>query len=440
MPKLLLIQSSQYGLKTGLIRQKKLYLPGLVFPLLAAMLPDSWEVEIKLEVIDDVDFNTDADLVGIGAMGHAIFRAFDLAREFKKRGKTVFMGGFMASMIPEIVLEVADSVVIGDAEISFPKLISDFEKNARIERIYNNPVISLAGLPLPKYELLTEKKIGDMLPVQAGRGCNHQCSFCSIACLYKGRYMNRPVDEVVRDIEKIRSLGYRKFYIIDDNLVNSPEYLEELCKRISPLKMKWSSQCTMNLARNPDLLKLAASSGCEILSLGIESISQEGLEKMNKKWLRVDDHEKLIRAFNKAGIMISAEMIIGTDSDTVESLRETWDFIRRTKLPLVRVYILTPVPATELYKELKAEGRLIHEDYAKYTSSQCVHYPAKISPEKLTGMYNWLNGRIFSLKGIMTRTVFSRLMITNPGNCIFAIAINLHYRSYVRKGETPLIV
>jgi len=440
MPKLLLIQSSQYGLKAGLIKQKKLYLPGLVFPLLAAMLPENWDVEIRIEVIDEVDFDTDADLVGIGAMGHALFRAFDLAREFRKRGKIVFMGGYMASMVPEMVLEVADSVVIGDAEISFPKLILDYEKSGRIDRIYNNPVTSLAGLPLPRYELLAEKKIGDMLPVQAGRGCNHQCSFCSIACLYKGRYIQRPVDEVIRDITKIKSLGFRKFYIIDDNLVNNQDYLEELCKKIAPLKMKWSSQCTMDLARNEPLLRLAARSGCEILSLGIESITQEGLEKLNKKWLRVDDHYRLIRAFNSAGIMVSAEMIIGTDSDTEESLKATWDFISRAKLPLARIYILTPIPATKFYLELKAAGRLIHENFESYTAAECVHYPEKISPEKLTEMYNWLNKRLFSLNGILKRTLFSRLLVTNPGNCLFAFAVNLHYRSYVLKGETPLIV
>jgi len=440
MPKLLLIQSSQYGLNGGLIKQKKLYLPGLVFPLLGAMLPENWEVEIRLEVIEDIDFDSDADLIGIGAMGHAIFRAFDLAREFKKRGKIVFMGGYMASMIPEMALEIANSVVIGDAEISFPKLIRDFEMKGAIERIYNYPVQSLSGLPLPRYELLTGKKIGDMLPVQAGRGCNHQCSFCSIACLYKGRYMSRPADEVIRDIEKIKSMGYRKFYLIDDNIMSSPAYMEELCSRIEPLKMKWSTQCTMDLARNKKLLDLAVRSGCEILSLGIESISQEGLDKLNKRWLRVNEHDRLIRAFNDAGIMISAEMIIGTDSDTEESLKATYDFIAGTKIPLVRVYILTPVPATQLYLDLKSAGRLIHEHFEKYTAAGCVHYPEKISPEKLTEMYNWLNSRIFSLKGIISRTLFNRKLLRHPGNCLFALVVNLHYRSYVKRGETPLIV
>lgn len=440
MPKVLLIQSSQYQLNGGIVKQKKLYLPGLVFPLLAAMVPENWEVEIKLEVIEDIDFNTDADVIGIGAMGHAIFRAFDLASKFKERGKIVFMGGYMASMIPEIALKYTDSIVIGDAEISFPKLLSDFEKYGKLERIYNNPVVDLSHLPLPRYEMLAEKRIGNMLPVQAGRGCKHTCSFCSIACLYKGRHLVRPVAEVIRDIEKIKSLGYNKFYLIDDNIVSNPAYLEELCSKILPLKMKWSSQCTMNLARNESLLKLVAQSGCEILSLGLESISQEGLNKLNKKWLQVDDHQKLMKAFNKAGIMISAEMIIGTDGDTRESLKATYAFIKQLKIPLLRIYFLTPVPATQLYLEFKETGRLIHENFDHYTASECVHYPEKISPEQLTEMYHWLNGKIFSMRGIISRTLLNRQILKYPMNYIFAFAVNLHYRSYVKRGETPLIV
>ncbi len=440
MPKVILIQSSQYLTNRELVKQRKLYLPGLVFPLLAAMAPKNWEVEVKLEVIEDINFNIDVDIVGIGAMGHSIFRAFDLATEFKKRGKIVFMGGYMASMIPDLALKFVDSIIIGDAEISFPKLLSDFERSGRLERIYNNPVEDLNNLPLPRYELLTEKRIGDMLPVQSGRGCNHTCSFCSISCLYKGRHLARPVDEVIRDIETIKSLGYHKFYMIDDNIVSNPAYLEELSTKILPLKMKWSSQCTMNLARNKSLLKMVARSGCEILSLGLESISQEGLDSLNKKWLKVEDHRKLMTAFNQAGIMISAEMIIGTDGDTIESLKATYDLIKQCKIPLLRIYFLTPVPSTQLYFELKEAGRLIHENFNHYTASECVHYPKKISPENLTEMYHWLNGKIFSLKGIISRTLLNRQILKYPMNYIFAFAVNLHYRSYVKKGETPLIV
>jgi len=440
MPKLLFIQSSQYFKSGEVIKQSKLYLPGLVFPFLASFVPSHWEVEVKLEIIDEVDFNSDADLIGIGAMGHAIFRAFDIAHEYRKRSKKVFIGGYMASLIPQIVLQYADSVIIGDGEISLVKLLNDFETNGVLDEIYKNPMPDLNNLPIPKYELLTEKKIGDMLPVQAGRGCNHTCSFCSIACLYKGTHLVRPVDDVIRDIKRIKELGFKKFYMIDDNIVANPVYLKQLCAKIKPLGMKWSSQCTINLARNEELLKLVADSGCEILSLGIESISQEGMDKLNKGWLKVSEHEKLLKNFRRAGIMVSAEMMIGTDGDTVQSLQDTIRFIKRVKLPLVRVYILTPVPSTKVYNEFRDDGRLLHENYKLYNSAECVHIPLKISPEELNVTYDWMNREIFSLKGILDRTILNPGFLRSPLRYIFAFAVNLHYRSYVKKGETPLIV
>jgi radical SAM superfamily enzyme YgiQ (UPF0313 family) len=440
MPKLLLIQPSQYSVTGAIVKQKKIYLPGLVFPLLAALAPRHWKVEVKLEVIEDIDFDTDADLVGIGAMGHALFRGLELAAKFREKGKIVFMGGSMASMIPDFALSVADSIVIGDGEISFLELLSDFEKSGKLAERYDNPVKNLNGLPVPDYKVLLDKSIGDMLPVQAGRGCPHSCTFCSIACIYKGRYLARPVDEVINDIKAIRDYGFRKFYLIDDNIVSNPGYLEELCRRIHPLKMRWSTQCTMNLARNKPLLKKVAASGCEILSLGIESITQEGLDRLNKKWLRVDEHEELLNEFRKAGIMVSAEMIIGTDSDTEESLKATIDFIMRSRIPLLRVYILTPVPGTQLYDDLKSSGRLLHENFEKYTAAECVHRPERISPEMLTSMYKWMNSKIFSYPGILRRTLMNPELFRYPVRYLFAFGVNLHYRSYVVQGDTPLIV
>jgi radical SAM superfamily enzyme YgiQ (UPF0313 family) len=439
MPKVLLIQPSQYGAYNEIIRQKRLYLPGLVFPLLAALTPENWQIEVNMEVIEDVDFETDADIVGIGTMGHSVFRAFDLAREFRKRGKKVFIGGYMASLIPEMSLEHVDSVIVGDAEYSYPRLLKDFE-NGGIEKIYKHPLDTLKGLPIPRYEIFRDKKIGFMLPVQAGRGCSYRCTFCSISCLYRGKYLSRPADEVLRDIVRIKELGYSHFYMIDDNIVSDPAFLEELCRLIKPLGMTWATQCTMNLAKIKKLLKQVADAGCRILSLGIENITQEGLDALNKSWLKVNEHEKLIKAFRDAGIMVSAELMIGTDSDTPGSLIKLFDFIMKTRLPLLRVYFLTPIPGTEFFDQMKSDKRLIHEDFQLYTASNAVHYPALITPEELTVKYNWLNSKIFSWGSIMKRTLLNPDMLHWPAGYLYAFGVNIHYRKYIKQGNLPIIV
>jgi len=440
MPKILFIQPTQYGPDGKLCKQKKINLPGLVFPLLAAMTPDNWEVEVKLEVVDDIDFSSDADIVGIGTMGYAMFRGMEIADEFRRRGKIVVMGGYMASMIVKEALLHVDSVIVGDAEISYPLMLKDFETKGKLKKIYDNPIEILSDLPIPKYELLTEKPIGNMLPVQAGRGCPYTCSYCSIACMYKGRYLFRPVAEVIRDIKVIRDLGFRMFYLIDDNLVANEDYLKELCREIEPLKMKWATQCSLYIGDNPELLHLVKKAGAVMMSFGIESITQEGLNKLNKAWLKVEDHKRLISNITRSRIMISSEMIIGTDSDTEESIKATYDFIQENRIPIPRFYILTPTPGTELYDQYKKQGRLITEDWKLYDGSVCVYQPAKISPEKLTELFWWLYKKVFTWKSILRRTIFNPAVLHSPLIYLFAFGVNLHYRKYVIKKVPPNIL
>ena len=439
MPKILFIQPTQYAESGKLCKQSRINLPGLAFPLLAAYTPRHWDVELLIEVVDNIDFDTQADIVGIGSMGHATFRGLEIAAEFKKRGKTVIMGGYMASIAHEEAMKYVDAVVIGDAEISYPRMLKDYEETGKLKPLYCDPIHELKNLPIPRYDLLTSKKIGSMLPVQAGRGCTYTCSFCSIACLYEGKYFFRPVDEVIRDIKEVRRLGYKRFYLIDDNIVSNPKYLKELCERIAPLKMKWASQCAIHLAKNAELLKIVRDSGCDLMSFGVESIRQDAINSLDKPWLKANEHEQNIKVLSKSGITVSTEMIIGTDYDTEESIRETYEFVYKNKIPIPRFYILTPIPGTDLYKELKKQGRMLTDNLRLFDGTRCVHTPKEIEPEKLTEMYWWLNNKIFSLKSILHRTLLNSLLWRNPGMLAFSLYINFHYRHYVRRKITPNI-
>jgi len=441
MPKVILIQPTQYGTETGKpCKQSKIYLPGLALPLLAAYTPAHWEVKIIIEVVDNIDFDEDCDLVGIGAMGHAVFRAMDIAKEFRKRGKKVFMGGYMVSILPEFVRDHCDSVVIGDGEISYPQLLRDYETTGSIQPIYNNQLRNLNGILTPRYDLLVEKKIGYMLPVQAGRGCPHTCSYCSIACIYKGKYMVRPVEEVMQDILAIKKLGFKRFLLIDDNIVSNPSYLLELAQRIKPLKMMWASQCSILIAKNDKLLKAVANSGCRILSLGIESTSQEGLYILNKPWVKTNETTQLLWKIQRAGILPATEMLVGTDGDTKQSLNETADFVINNRIPLPKFYVLTPLPGTEFYKQMKSESRLLHEDYQKYTATNCVFKPLNFTPEELDDEYWKIYKKIYTFSNILKRTIFNPHFFNVPSVYLFAFFTNLVYKKYINQGDAPNIL
>jgi len=439
MPDILFIQPTQYAENGKLCKQRRINLPGLAFPLLAAYTPAHWKVKLFIEVVDEIDYNTPADIVAIGSMGHATFRGIEIATEFRKRGKTVVMGGYMASIAWQEAAKYVDSVIIGDAEISYPLMLKDFEETGTVKPIYNHPISELKNLPVPRYDLLTSKPIGNMLPVQAGRGCTYACSFCSIACLYQGKYLFRPVDEVIRDIKEVKRLGFKRFYLIDDNIVSNPGYLKELCRQIAPLKMNWASQCALHLAKNPELLEMVVQSGCDLMSFGVESITQESINSLDKPWLKSADHEQNIKILSRAGITVSTEMIVGTDYDTEESIGETYKFVYRNRIPIPRFYILTPVPGTALYQQLKEQGRMLTDDLKLFDGTQAVHIPLKMTPEKLTEMYWWLNNKVFSLKSIFHRVILNGRLWRNPPMLVLSLYINLHYRHYIKRKVTPNI-
>jgi len=435
--KIYFIQSTPYFGDKQLIKKKRLYFVGLAPAILAALVPDV-QFEVCLETLEDVNFETDADLIAISGMGHAMIRSLDIADAFREKGKTVVLGGYMASLMPEEAKKRADSVVVGDGEEAFVNLIQDF-KNGTLQPFYDCSLNKLT-YPLPRYDLLTSKNIGDFLPVQAGRGCPNSCSFCSVYCLYRNRYLKRDLDEVLRDIREVGRLGYRKFLLLDDNIYSDKVYLAGLCDEIKKLKMQWMSQCSISVADDPDMLKRLADSGCISLSFGLESISQESLNAMRKGWAKPERYTAQIRAVEAAGIDVSTEMVVGADGDTLESIENTADFIIRNKITVPRFYILTPIPGTDFWQEMKAQGRIVNDDIYSYDGSQAVHSPKNITPEKLTGAYWRLYRRVFSVKNILLRTVVRSGFFRQPLKYLFYLYVNFYYRSQIRQGITPNII
>lgn len=435
--KLYFIQSTPYCGNRQLVKKSRLYFVGLAPAILAALVPDV-DFEVCLETIDEVDFDTGADLIAISGMGHAMIRSLDIADRFKALGKTVVMGGYMASLMPEEAKKHCDSVIVGDGELSFPQMVRDFGKGC-LQPFYRMPLQKLS-YPLPRYDLLAAKKIGDFLPVQAGRGCPNACSFCSVACLYRGTYLKREIGEVIRDVTEIKRLGFRKFLLLDDNIYSDKAYLFELCKAIKKLGMKWMSQCSVSVADDAEMLATIADSGCIALSFGIESISQESLDFMNKTWAKASRYEEQIRSVSRAGIDVSTEMVIGADGDTLESIQATGDFMIRNKITVPRVYILTPIPGTVFFEEMTAQGRIVNHDIYSYNGAEAVHRPAHMTPQELTDAYWSLYTTVFSAGAILKRTVLRADFFRHPLKYLFYLYVNLYYRHQICQGITPNII
>ena len=411
---------------------------GLALPLLAALTPDDFEVELCYETIEDVPFDTDAELIGISSMGHAVMRTIDIANKFRELGKTVILGGYMVSLMPEEAKKYCDSVMIGDAEETWGQMIEDY-RNGTLKKVYQKKLTKLET-PLPRYELVLKKRIGNFLPVQAGRGCPKTCSFCSIYCLYRGQYLRREIPDVIRDIKRVKELGFKQFLLLDDNLFSNRDYAFALCSEIKKLRMHWMTQCSIDISKDEELLKVVAESGCYVLSFGLESISRESLLGMQKGWAHPDQYSEQLKIIRKYGIDVSTEMVVGAEGDTLESIRDTAKFIEDNKITVPRFYILTPIPGTQFYDEMKEQNRIYNTDMYSYNACEAVHIPKNMTPEELTKAYWELYNEVYSYRSILKRTIFVKNFFRRPLTSFFYLGVNLFYRKHIKHGIVPNIV
>ena len=439
-PRILLIGPTALDMHGRPIRQRRLHLPGLTLPMLAAVTPPDCEVRIVNETVHELPLDEHWDLVGITGMGSGIVRAWDIADEFRARNMPVVIGGIAATLLgADAILQHADSVVLGEAEETWPTVIADAAAG-RLRSTYQMPRRPpIDQLPLPRYDLLDRRRLGRWLPVQATRGCPFTCDYCSITSFFEGRYRKRPVEQVLRDVRAAKRMGTRYIAFIDDNIGVDWKYCTELWTALIPEKIIWMSQCSLHIADRPDMLALAHRSGCRLLSFGVESTSEASLSAHDKEWNRPERYGEAIRQIRRHGIDVSTEMIIGLDGDDASVFERTLDFVIRNEISAPRIHILTPIPGTPLYERLRRDGRLVSEDFRRYTGGQVVYRPTLLDPVELQEQYWKLYESVFSIRGIWRRLRHNNAALP-PFIRAFVLGVNVHYRRHVHHRITPGIV
>ena len=406
--------------------------PRLTLPILAALTPPEHSVRLVDESVEDIDFEAEADLVGISLLTFLAPRGYEVADRFRSRGTPVVLGGMHASALPEEALLHADSVVIGEAEETWPILLQDFEKG-QLQRIYRaEKRPSLEALPRPRLDLLKREGYLNANCVQATRGCPFGCDFCSVTDFFGNSFRLRPVKEVVAEVAALPG----DFIFVDDNIAGNRAYAQELFSALIPLGKMWGSQCHLGLANDPELLSLAAQSGCTHMFIGIETVSQANLKGVHKSFNKVSQYEESIARFHDQGIVVNAGMIFGLDEDDDSVFPTTVEFLEKNKVELTLFNILTPLPGTRLYARLEEEGRIIHRNWSHYDGRHVVFQPKKMSPETLRDGFFWAFHHLYSLRSMLTR------LPRNKPRTIPTYYMNFAYRRILKRmpkgGLSPL--
>lgn len=389
----------------------------LTLPLLAALTPPEHEITAVDENVESIDFGREADLVAITALTPTAPRAYEIADEFRRRGRTVAMGGVHPSLMVDEASAHADAVVIGEAEDSWPQLLADMQ-NGGIKPVYKSEnMVDLAGLPAPRRDIMREDAYLKIPKVETSRGCPFRCSFCSTTVFYGSRMRYRPVEEVVAEV---KAAGHRFVFFTDNNITANKKYAKRLFRALEPLGVYWLSQGSIDMADDLELMDLAQRSGCVGMLVGFESLSDENIAEMGKKASnRVEEYEEKIRIFHEHKIGLIGCFVFGFDGDDETVFKRTVDFIARNNIETPQFTVLTPFPGTSLRDQMEAEGRILHSRWEKYDVGNVVFTPSKMSPEELQQGYNWACEQVYSLKAIIMRGIRSLKYFKNP------------YRSYV---------
>ncbi|UCH62665.1 MAG: B12-binding domain-containing radical SAM protein [Fidelibacterota bacterium] len=370
----------------------------------AGATPSDWEVSIVDEYVKPIDLSARPTCVGLSFMTAGAPRAYEIARQFRSSGIPVLAGGYHPTFLPEEALRHCDAVCIGDAEPSWPRMLHDLEQGS-LKRIYrSDPQASLSGLPLPRRDLLDPREYLTRNSVQTSRGCPHRCTFCSITSFYETNYRHRPVDEVLREIT---ALSGKIIIFIDDNLVVDRTYALQLFKGLKSLNKHWFSQAELTIAQDPELLEAAVESGCRGLFVGLESLSDENLKKVDKRFCRVEEYFESIDKLHKAGVVVEAGIVFGFNEDGPEVFSRTLDFLIESRIELAQITPLTPFPGTPLFNQIQREGRLLTMDWRYYDLYHTVFQPMKMSPEELQSGTDYVVERFYSTKAISKRALAS---------------------------------
>lgn len=398
--------------------------------LIAGVTPKKYKVSMVEDCFEEIDFQHPALVVGISCQVMQFSRVKEMASKFRQNGKIVILGGFLPTMHPNECLEFADAVCIGEGETSWQNILIDIE-NDRLKPKYSASEykVEIENLPQPRYDLIKKNRFVSY-PLQATRGCPFKCNYCSIIQFYEYKYKKRPIENIIKDLEKIPS---KYLHFVDDNLMEDKIFAISLFDAMKKYKKLWGTQSTINVAKSPELLLSAYASGCRFIAIGFESLNQKNLNSMSKNFNNVDEFHQSIVNIHQSGIAVHALIMFGLESDTVETYHATIDYLIENGIAIADFFTLTPYPATPLGKQMRAEKKITDEDLSHLREGYiCYQHPTLTNDQLL---YEYWKGikKFYSLKNI-----FKRIWKGTYKDKFYHLIFNLGYYIKIKRNIIPV--
>ncbi len=342
----------------------------------AACIPDYVDVDFTDENVESFNYDDDCDFVGISMMlTTQVKRGWEIADEYRKRGKKVVFGGISTMLHAEETMEHADSVFLGEAETRMEEVFNDFRTN-KLKKVYNylndRPDIALVGparRELLNDDLYYHKGVRMVDLFHASRGCRFNCYPCAVSYLGGRQFRPRPIEKSIEELETIEN---NRLFIVDNSLAQNTQWEMDLFKEMIPLKKKW---CSHTIEDKPEVLDLAAQAGAWYVYQAVFDTSDYIKERVK----RYHDH----------GIGVEGTILLGLDNQTEDDIKRLIDFLLEIDLDLAEFTVLTPFPHTKSYDDLLKQNRIFNHNWNDYNAGKVVYKPKHMSPERLQELYHY---------------------------------------------------
>ncbi len=375
----------------------------LSMPTVAGLTPREHDVVLCDENIEPIDFDAQADIVGVtGYIVHKK-RMFEIISEFRRRGRFVAVGGPYASLCPEIFRGQCDALFVGEAEETWPQFLLDFAAGQPQAEYCAAEKPDLTKAPMPRFDLARLDRY-QMATIQTGRGCPFRCEFCDIIVVYGRRPRIKTPAQVLAEIEECHRLGVRQIFFCDDNFIGDKKAARELLRRIADwgkergYPIAFSTEASVNLAEDDELLGLVREANMTSIFFGIESPREASLTETLKSQNVRGDLVSRIHKIQSYGVQVKAGMIVGFDSDDEAIFAEQLRFLQEARIPVSMVGMLQALPRTPLFDRVKAEGRLLTDERWSYTQGFSNIAPKGMTQLELYRGYRELLAELYSVE------------------------------------------
>jgi radical SAM superfamily enzyme YgiQ (UPF0313 family) len=416
----------------GLIkrRNKLCFAPALVSPYLASFFPArECQVELRDEIIHDIDFAASYDLVAISYSTGQAQRAYEIANAFRDNGCAVALGGYHASACPEEALEHADAVVVGEFESVADRFVDDFLGQG-IRGLYRSQQpFSMEHMRMPRYELIDWPKFStpffSKFPVETSRGCPHRCDFCCIHTVHGHKIRFRPVTEVLEEIDRITT-DFRRLrptvFFTDENMGPHFERNYQLLEGLASRTITWSVFLSVETCNHPEYVALAARAGCTGAVIGFETVDEANLRSVHKTANRIEDYYRAAELFRRNRIPVYASIMAGFPNDDESTLKSIVDFLNKARIPFAFFYPVYPFPGTELYMRMRDEGQLTDSQF--WLKVHNIYDIVRLrnfarNGQRFEDAFRRMTARYYSPGGMLRRSMgsgcFVRVLVENLG-------------------------